>query len=99
MSKDKIPTAEEFLKEKDFINFTIGKAKGNERCSDMMIAYAKLCVEAALKAVIKNTGFIQMQAEHLNSEEYRPFITAEDGTIWVIDEQAIRNAYPLDNIK
>ena len=34
-----------------------------------------------------NLGFKQISSEELNSLPYQPFITDEDGNIWVIDKE------------
>jgi uncharacterized protein (DUF433 family) len=34
-----------------------------------------------------NLGFKQITSEELNAKEYQPFITDEDGNIWVIDKE------------
>lgn len=35
----------------------------------------------------ENLGFKKITSEELNSQEYKPFITDEDGNIWVIDKE------------
>ena len=42
--------------------------------------------EEVLKS-FDNLGFKQITSEELNSLSYEPFITDEDGNIWVIDKE------------
>jgi hypothetical protein len=42
--------------------------------------------EEVLKS-FDNIGFKQITLEELNTQEYQPFITDEDGNIWVIDKE------------
>ena len=72
---DKIPTAEEFLEtDKDW----------NRTTAQMMIEFAKLHVEAALKEAEKETvKYISKTILELN----------------MYNKNSILNAYPLENIK
>lgn len=94
-------TAEEFLKQhyeevkKHFVGFI---PKGDEsyteysinhpfpKLEDAMIEFAKLHVEAALKAASENAEVVNKPKF---SGDYNP----------VVDEDSILNAYPLDQIK
>lgn len=49
--------------------------------------------KAFLQSAAENIGFIETTSEKLNSEEYKPFITADDGTVWTIDKQSILNTF------
>lgn len=98
----KIPTAEEFSNKisEDIINNSLlDEPKNEDILAKGLIEFAKLHVEAAIKAVIENTGFEETTQEDLDSEEYKPFLTEIDGTIWTIDINAMELAYPLENIK
>ena len=37
----------------------------------------------------ENVGFIETTSEKLNSEDYAPFITADDNTVWTFNKQSI----------
>jgi len=43
--------------------------------------------EDEINAIINEIGFELITSEELNSKEYQPFITADDGTIWTFNEQ------------
>ena len=78
----KIPTAEEFSK-----NFTTGKAEETtqEYITNMLVEFAKLHVEAALKLAAENVEINDYDEHH----QYSPNV----------DEKSILNSYPLTNIK
>ena len=42
-----------------------------------------------LELVPGNVGFIETTSEELNSQDYMPFIKADDNTIWTFDKQSI----------
>jgi hypothetical protein len=79
---EKIPTAEEFVQ-----NFLLKNHKGNVGSNNekLMIEFAKLHVEAALKEVINNVEIDDYDVHG----QYSPSI----------NENSILNSYPLDNIK
>lgn len=56
----------------------------------ILLAMKEACKQA-LELAIENTGFIETTSEKLNSEDYAPFIIADDDTIWTIHKQSIRN--------
>lgn len=56
-----------------------------------MLFAQKMC-ERQREIDINNTGFIEITTEKLNSSEYAPFITADDGKVYTIDKQSIINA-------
>ena len=74
---NKIPTAEEYL------NSKVGTRSA--WITEMMIEFAKLHVEAALKAASKNADVKLVSGV---MDDYR-----------VIDEDTILKSYPLENIK
>lgn len=81
-----IPTAEEFLKNKPFM-------RDDLECDtnyQLMIEFAKLHVEAALKAAAENIRTRYTQA---------PIGEGELNIIEYVDKNSILNAYPLTNIK
>jgi hypothetical protein len=86
----KIPTAEEFMR-----TFTTGKTEETpqEYVQDMLIAFAKLHVEAALKEAINNVRIIDDPNSYCGNtgSEYPPD--------QILDTDAILNSYPLENIK
>jgi len=80
-----IPTAEEFSRQQgtDMDYFTIW----NE---ELMINFAKLCVEEALKSAAENA---QMDFKYEYTDFDKPI------TIHIINKDSILNAYPLENIQ
>jgi hypothetical protein len=67
---------------------------------DIQIAYAAWLagrdsvnsqIAVILRMAAENIGFVETTSEELNSDEYKPFITANDGTIWTINKQSITN--------
>jgi len=76
-----IPTADEFLRQKPFIN---GMKRGDQQVA--MIEFAKLHVQAALKAADDKADVTVIDVDMT-------------GTIWGVDSDTILNAYPLENIK
>jgi hypothetical protein len=74
---EKIPTAEQFLKENNVVGMT-------DLLTPMMIEFAKLHVEAALKEASQNARLKELEI-HLS-----------DGSV---DKDSILNSYPLENIK
>jgi len=42
-----------------------------------------------LELAAENVGFIETTSEELNSQDYMPFIKADDNTIWTFDKQSI----------
>ena len=78
-----IPTAAEFLKEYELGN--TGKID-IEDAKEAIIEFAKLHVEAALKEASEN-------ATTFNKPKFKGDIN------YVVDEDSILNAYPLENIK
>lgn len=55
--------------------------------------YTQNVIKQALETAAENIGFIETTSEKLNSEEYKPFITADDDTIWTVDKQSIRSTF------
>jgi hypothetical protein len=93
---EKIPTAEELLKSKQYDWVEDVDTLG------CMIEFAKLHVEAALKAVSENVQLMAVEARwELPENADNPFDYVEDdlGNITTIDKKTILNAYPLENIK
>lgn len=75
-----IPTAAEFFDNGNFNNVT-----------DMLIEFAKLHVEAALKEASEKATVTPIDHEEISEGSFRP--------IWGVDNDSILNSYPLDNIK
>ena len=82
-----IPTAEEFLKQRcaNQTNHSEGCNLYSSVSADDLIEFAKLHVEAALKAASENV-------------KYREQITMQ-GVQRTFNVNSILNAYPLENIK
>jgi hypothetical protein len=57
----------------------------------IMRDYAKLHVEAALKAADEKATVTPIDHEEISEGSWRP--------IWGVDSDSILNAYPLENIK
>jgi hypothetical protein len=82
-----IPTAEEYIRKNLIDYWEGGKAQYDESdVKNAMIAFAKLHVEAATKAIAEQA---------IAKEDPSDYGT---GKIWV-DKDSILNAYPLTNIK
>ena len=65
--------------------------------TEMMIEFAKLHVKEALKKAKENVSLKPSSSEEINDKNISPFITADDETIWIIDEKSILDSYSLDN--
>ena len=89
----KIPTAEEFYKQ------TTGCIINHGDIKIAMIDFAKLHVAKALKEVSENISLKESSSNEINNNNISPFITADDNTVWIINNDSILNAYPLENIK
>lgn len=91
-----IPTAEELYEQISVKNKGLFVHSGIEA----MVEFAKLHLKAQQEAIYKNIGLIKTTAEKLNSEEYKPFVTDEDGQIWTIsDKESITSAYNINLVK
>jgi hypothetical protein len=58
---------------------------------EMLVEFAKLHVEAALKAANEKATVTPIDHEEISEGSFRP--------IWDVDGNSILNAYPLTNIK
>ena len=79
--------AQQFLESKGDADFRLSKS--GEYISDIMIEFAKLHVEAALKEASKKAD-TDGRHTYLFRREYVPV---------KVDKNSILNAYPLENIK
>lgn len=94
--EDRIPSAEEWLSNhKELSSYDVayhdeGGYQGvdENKLYKIMIEFAKLHVEAALKAASEKVELTDFAYEFL-----------QEGADDAIDKQTILNAYPLDNIK
>lgn len=84
---EKIPTAEEFIKNLDVVY--VNKLSENEiaEITFQMVKFAKLHVEAALEAASEN------------AEAIDGWSTPFSGNSASVDKDSILNAYPEENIK
>ena len=73
-------TAAEFFDEGNFNNVT-----------DMLIEFAKIHVQEALKQASENATVTPIDHEEISEGSFRP--------IWGVDDESILNAYPLENIE
>lgn len=102
---DKIPTAESFnFKYRYKIGKRLSGTLHREEEFEMMIEFAKLHVEAALKKASENAQINVIPTDEEQWENIPEVITSDDiidneGIMLEIDEKSILNAYPLDNIK
>ena len=76
-----IPTAKELMQSKNGDDYTHW-----EEIHDMMIEFAKLHVEAALKAASKKAKVVDVGIDYAIIE-------------WAVDKNSILNSYPSKNIK
>jgi hypothetical protein len=92
-----IPTAEEFFREFCNKRTTTGSLNGHERL-EVMRKFAKLHVEAALKAAFLNS---EMRVSENDTNEYPSFTNNyDDGYVTItVNADSILNAYPLEQIK
>lgn len=94
--EDRIPSAEEWLSNhKELSSYDVayhdeGGYQGvdENKLYKIMIEFAKLHVEAALKAASEKVSLTDFAYEFL-----------QEGAYDAIDKETILNAYPLDNIK
>lgn len=56
---------------------------------DELNEYTANVIKVALDAAVANVGFVETTSEKLNAEGYKSFVTADDGTIFTIDSDAI----------
>ena len=84
----KIPTAEKFLND-----FELGNTQkiDVEDAQQAIIEFAKLHVQAALKAADEKAIVTPIDHEEIAEGSFRP--------IWGVDSDSILNSYPLDRIK
>ena len=87
--EDKIPSVEGFWMDKT------GNTPNQEEFT-AMIEFAKLHVEAALKAASEKVRLTDFAYEFLQEGAYED---ADGNKVDAIDKDTILNAYPLDNIK
>ena len=82
LNTNKIPTAEEFINENGgFLKYS--SAQEFVECQSLMIEFAKLHVEAAIKACIEDA----------------PSGSSTDTVSYEDVVEALKDTYPLDNIK
>ena len=84
MENEIIPTAEQFLKENNVVGMT-------DLVTPIMIEFAKLHVEAALKGASK-TATINKNRGQFTGREF-------GNVTYSINQPSILNAYSLENIK
>ena len=88
---ENVITAEEFVENKYpfFEDLDSGNIWVN--IDNLMIEFAKLHVEAALKAASEKASVTPIDHEEISEGSFRP--------IWGVDDDSILNSYPLTNIK
>lgn len=90
---EKIPTAEEFATEFDNMRMPRGVSYQKE-IGEVMIEFAKLHVTTALKTASEK-GKIKLEPMGVNVDNGESIFDPH----YIIDEDSILNAYPLENIK
>jgi len=81
----KIPTACAFITNHP------GHLTGDVDDETLMIEFAKMHVEAALKEASEKATVTPIDHEEISEGSFRP--------IWGVDDDSILNSYPLTNIK
>lgn len=98
MKNETIPTAEEFFNEFCKKRTRVGQLNNIERL-DIMVEFAKLHVEAALKAASEKATLL----ENGNLTYFDRYIVEEGNhyseTEIDVNKDSILNSYPLENIK
>ena len=81
-------TAAEFLR-----NSSVTSSDRHDFLSkqELMIKFAKMHVQEALKQASENATVTPIDHEEISEGSFRP--------IWGVDDESILNAYPLENIK
>ena len=83
---------ESFIKEQQEEETLDGSISEYEQdIKKMMIEFAKLHVEAALKKASEKATVTPIDHEEISEGSFRP--------IWGVDDDSIINSYPLENIK
>jgi hypothetical protein len=85
---EKIPTAEEFI-----VIYNSSPQKDS-----LMVAFAKMHVEAALKAASENSYVEYIDLDTKEIFDYTDVIT-DDNVGADVNKKSILNSYPLENIK
>lgn len=96
MEENKIPTAEEFLNN---FRFEAGEMIGNRDFDTMALyakEFAKLHVEAALKAASENATTMTLEEGFLDTVKG---IWVKYPKKYIVNKDSILNSYPLENIK
>jgi hypothetical protein len=95
--KKEIPTAEEFLGNKQFMRSDL-QCETNYQ---LMIEFAKLHVKLALEEASKKADLNHYEEVEDWMDEHNPFNMTIDnlGNIYAINKNSILNAYPEENIK
>jgi hypothetical protein len=96
---NKIPTAEKWLENHKELSmyqvaeYNEGGYNGidEEALYRIMIEFAKLHVQEALKVASEEATVTPIDHEEISEGSFRP--------IWGVDDDSILNAYPLENIK
>ena len=93
----KIPTAEEFLLQNNDKDFRLSMSGLN--VSDVMIEFAKLHVEAALKEASKKSTILENDKDIGSKYTWDAYNTSNRDIDYEVNKDSILNAYPLKNIK
>lgn len=90
-----LPVQEANLEENYYLQDSNGEfyleQKGYFFTPEQLNEYIQNVIKQSLETAAENVGFIETTSEKLNSEEYKPFVTADDGTIWIVNKQSITN--------
>jgi hypothetical protein len=97
---NKLPTAEELLEEFADTQYTMSR-NGKEKAIEAMIQFAKLHVEAALKAASEK-AYAQSSSSNITSKDWteksQGLICVHLGRV-LVNKNSILTAYPFSNIK
>jgi hypothetical protein len=99
---EKLLTAEEFLKSKDYNITDDGELYDGLLINNVlkdMIEFTKLHVEAALKAANEKATILEDGKDIGNRYFWDDYNTSNKDIEYEINKDSILNAYPLDNIK
>jgi len=79
---------------KSYLTLEAMRENNSDYTYNMVLSAMKEACRQTLELAVENVGFVETTSETLNSEEYKPFITADDNTMWTINKESI-----LDTIK
>jgi len=94
-----IPTVQEMFAQRITELSFCNELLSLEDSIEVAVEFAKLHVEAALKAAAEKVELKETTLQELNNGYNSPSIKNESEDWWAIDSESILGAYPLTNIK